>query len=572
MELGYQLRDRILAADQNTNPHQPRQQQQHQQQMFGSLEKNDAMTGDQMLDVEGLQAKMMLIHKSRVNLSYEWRMKQLNILLRLVQENTEEIRHALNVDLGREGTEAICIETKPLEADIRYIMKHLKQWMKPEAVPSAGVMIPVTSHVERRPLNAPGVLIIAPFNYPVRLALQPLLGALAGGNPAVIKPSECTPTVALLLKRLLEKYFTEPGVVQVVLGGVSETTELLKKRWGLVMFTGSTRVGKIIQKACAETMTPTVMELGGKCPVVVDETVPASMIETVAQRIIFGKGINAGQTCVAPDTLYVHKKHVSALGEALVRQIREQFGENPKVGELARIVNVDSTKRVVALIEDAEKLGATILCGGSKICDVDTKYVCPTLILDPPREAQILGEEVFGPAMAIVPFASREEAIELVQGLPGEPLHLYVFTPSTTVFQEYSHQCTASGAFQNDVMIQGASNHLPFGGIGTSGHGNYYGKYSFLTFTHAYPVGYRPLLVPKILETLRCHPFAGIKGRLLENVAFSLPDIPVLHTRKVLFCVGTGLLLFGPPVSRTFLTNTMIFVLEKALIALRSTK
>ncbi len=535
---------------------------------YGSMKNNSF--GAEKLDVESLQAKMRLIHESGVNLSYEWRMKQLKLLLRLVQENTEEIRNALSLDLGRERTEAICIETKPLEADIKYSMRNLQKWMKPEAVPSTIVMIPGTSHVERRPLNAPGILIIAPFNYPVRLALQPLLGALAGGNPAVVKPSECTPTVALLIKTLLEKYFIEPGVVQVVLGGVNETTALLQHRWGKVIFTGSIRVGKIIQKACAETMTPTIMELGGKCPVVVDETVPATTIETVARRIIFAKCLNAGQTCIAPDTLFVHKSHVSSLSKAIVGQVKAQFGENPKVGELARIVNHESSKRVVGLIEDAEKLGATILCGGSKMCDVTTKYVCPTLVLNPPPEAKIMEEEVFGPVLAIVSFSSRQEAIELVQKLPGEPLHLYIFTPNSSVFKEYADKCTASGAFQNDVMIQGASHHLPFGGIGTSGHGNYYGKFSFLTFTHAYSVCYRPLRVPHILEILRCHPFAGLKGSILENFAFAIPDIPVLHSRKLLLALCIGLFFSVSPESRTIATIVLIYMLEKILGLLRS--
>lgn len=521
------------------------------------------------MDVESLQAKMRLIHESRVNLSYDWRMKQLKLLLRLVQENSEEIRTALAKDLGREGTEALCIETKPLENDIHYTMKNLKKWMESQAVPSPAVMIPALSHLERRPLNSPGVLIIGPFNYPVRLVLQPLLGSLAGGNPAVVKPSECVPTVALLLKKLLEQYYTEPGVVQVVLGGVPETKALLEKRWGKVFFTGSERVGRIVQRAAAETMSPTIMELGGKCPVVVDETVPASTIENVARRIVFGKCINAGQTCVAPDITFVHKSHVTTLCDALARQVEEQFGKNPQTGELARMVNVASAKRVVGLIEDAEKTGGKVICGGSKICNADKKYVGPTFILDPPKEAKILQEEVFGPVMAIVPFSTREEAIQLVQNLAGEPLQLYIFTAKNSVFQEYVERCTASGAFRNDLMLQGASQHLPFGGIGTSGHGNYYGKFSFDTFTHTYSVAHRPLRSLTLLETIRCHPFGGIKGYVLENVIFSLPDIPVFHTRKLLLSLGGIFLLVASPGATAYVKERLILLLEIALAALK---
>jgi acyl-CoA reductase-like NAD-dependent aldehyde dehydrogenase len=524
----------------------------------------------ELLDVETLQSRMRAIHESGVNLSYEWRMKQIRRLLHLVVENTDEIRDALSKDLGREGTEAICIETKPLEADIRYTMSNLKRWMKPMAVPSPAVLVPAFSYVERRPLNSPGVLIIAPFNYPVRLLLQPLLGALAGGNPAVVKPSEACPNVALLMKNLLDTYYTDPGVVQVVLGGPSETAALLEKKWGKVFFTGSETVGKIVARACAETMTPTIMELGGKCPVIVDETVPASLMHVVAKRVIFAKCVNAGQTCVAPDVLYVHKKHVSTLCEALSLELRNQFGENPKDGELARIVDIPNSKRLLNLIQDAEKLGSTIITGGSKLCDVDQKYICPTLVVDPAKSAKILHEEVFGPIMAIVSFSNREEGVDLVKQLPGEPLHLYIFTPDERVFRTYSERCVAAGALWNDVIVQGASHNLPFGGIGTSGHGNYYGRYSFDSFTHMYPVMYRPLSgVPSVLEALRIHPYAGLKGKVLETCAFLFPDIPVLYTRKLMFALGLCAVCLVSPGIQTLVKEGLIHLLEIGLAALR---
>ena len=523
-----------------------------------------------ILDVEKLQSKMREIHESGVNLSYEWRMKHIRTLLRLVVENSEDIRDALSKDLGREGTEALLVETKPLEADIRYILSNLKSWMKPGAVPSPALVLPAFSYVERRPLNSPGVLIIAPFNYPVRLLLQPMLGALAGGNPVVVKPSDAAPNVAILMKKLLEEYFTEPGVVQVVLGGPTETTALLEKGWGTVFFTGSERVGKIVTRACAETMTPTIVELGGKCPVIVDESVPASMIPIVAKRVIFAKCINAGQTCVAPDTLFVHESHMRTLTEALSLEIRNQFGENPETGELARIINTSRAKWLVDLIGDAEKLGATIASGGSKFCNVDQKYICPTLIVDPAKSARVLREEVFGPVMAIVPFSTREEGVNFVKQLPGEPLCLYVFTPHEKVFRTYSEQCIAAGALWNDVIVQGASHKLPFGGIGSSGHGNYYGRYSFDSFTHAYPVMYRPLrFVPHVIEALRPHPYAGYKGKVLEKYAFSIPDIPVLHTGKLLVALGVCVPFLFSQELRTFAKKGSIYLLEKALAALK---
>eukprot|EP00934_Nitzschia_sp_Nitz4_P007438 Nitzschia sp. Nitz4//scaffold144_size56818//4423//6000//NITZ4_006527-RA/size56818-processed-gene-0.63-mRNA-1//1//CDS//3329536486//7428//frame0 len=516
------------------------------------------------LNVDDLQAQMMAVHASGANLSYEWRIRQIKILQRLIQENEEAIREALVKDLGREGTEALAIETKPLEGDVKYVLNNLHTWMKPRPVPSPVVMAPAWSYVESKPLNAPGVLIVGPYNYPVRLILQPLLGALAGGNPTVVKPSDFTPNVGKLLKELLELYYTEPGVVQVVLGGVAETTALLEKKWGMVFFTGSARVGNIVLKACAETMTPTILELGGKCPVVVDETVPSSQIKNVADRIIFAKLINAGQTCVACDTLIVHKKHAAALAKALTSSIKEQFGEDQKKGELARIINVSNAKRVQSLIEDAESRGVEVVHGGSKLCDVETKYICPTLLLDPPKDSMILKEEIFGPVLPIVTVNSREEAIRTCQELSGEPLHLYVFTPVESVFREYINQCRCSGALRNDVIIQGASNHLPFGGMGTSGMGNYYGKFSFDTFTHAFPVSYRPLGSLFDLGNLRCHPYTETKRRAL-NVIFKVPDVPVLHTRTLLLLAGTGAIALGVPCIRSALHDGLIGATERFL-------
>lgn len=538
---------------------------------YGATQPNDnfkPMKGQQDLNVDELQARMRATHESGVNLSYEWRMKQIRTLLRLVVENTDQIRSALSRDLGREGIEAVVVETKPLEADIQFTMSNLKKWMRPQAVPSPIVVSPASSFVERRPLNSPGVLIIGPFNYPVRLLLQPLLGALAGGNPAVVKPSENCPNVASLMKKLLDEYY-DPGVVQTVLGGVPETTALLEKRWGKVFFTGSEKVGKIVAKACAETMTPTIMELGGKCPVVVDETVPESAIPTVAKRVVFAKGVNAGQTCIAPDILFVHTKHLTALQTNVAKELRAQFGENPKKGELARIVDRPSTERLIELIRDAEKLGAMIATGGSKACDVAQKFISPTFVIDPPKSARILKEEIFGPVMAIVPFSTREDAIDLVKQLPGEPLHLYIFTPDHSVFRTYSEQCIAAGALQNDIILQGATNHLPFGGIGTSGHGNYYGRYSFDSFTHVYPIMVRTLRKVPIVESLRVHPYAGSKGNILDKIVFLLPDVPVLHTRKLVVAVTLGAMLWAVPEAQIFVKESLIRLLEIAITILR---
>lgn len=405
----------------------------------------------EMLDVDALQARMESLHKSGKNMSIEWRLTQIKKFHHMLRDNKEEIREALMKDLGRQANEAIACDIPILEDEAKYFMRNLKAAMKPKAVSTPLLLIPGWCYVEKRPLNSPGVLIIGPYNYPFRLSLQPFLGALAGGNPAVIKPSDFTPHSGALIKKLVETYF-EPEVAQVVLGGVPETTALLAKKWGLVFFTGSERVGRIVQKACADTLTPTVLELGGKCPTIVDETVKSSHIQNVADRIAFAKLLNAGQTCIAPDTVFVHESHARAFGQAMVRAIHQQYGEDLKNGELARIVNKSNTKRIIDMIGDAEKSGAKVLIGGSKLCDPEEKYICPTLIVDPPKDSKIMQEEIFGPIAPIVTFQTRAEAIQRIQELPGEPLQLYVFTPSTSVFEEYTANCRSAAAFRNDAL------------------------------------------------------------------------------------------------------------------------
>ena len=493
------------------------------------------------LDVDKLQAPMKATHASGVNLTYEWRVEQLQKLYQMLISEREVMREAMFLDLGRDPMEAICCETKQVEREVLYALKSLKGWMKPQLVGSPAVMIPAISKVERKPLNSPGVLIISPYNYPLQLCLRPLVGVLAGGNPSVIKPSEIATNCSRVMKQMIEKYF-DPGVVQVVLGDVPVTTALLEKPWAKVLFTGSCRVGSIVAQACGKTLTPTILELGGKTPVVVDESVSPSGLQSISNRIIFGKLINAGQTCISPDTLFVHESHCKALTKALVASIETQFGKDQKKGELGRIVNRQQTKRLIDLIRDAEEApGSTIIHGGSKSCDVDTRYICPSLILNPPSGCRIMREEIFGPILPIITFTSRDEAIQRIQDMDGEPLQLYVFTESESIYTEYTNRCRSAASVRNDCMIQANSVHLPFGGLGSSGYGCYYGKYSFDAFTHCFPTVSRPIGSIWDLNGLRYHPYAGFKGKLIEEYAMDLPDIAVLHTRKLLM----GMLLIG---------------------------
>ncbi|KAL3941377.1 MAG: hypothetical protein SGBAC_004262 [Bacillariaceae sp.] len=498
-----------------------------------------------VLDVDKLQKPMHETHASGLNLSYEWRVKQLKSLQRLIADNKELLCEAVNADLGRHYGETRGAELKPLENEIKFVLKKLKKWMKTEAVPSSAVMFPGFSYVHRKPLASPGVLIIGPFNYPFYLTLKPLIGAFAGGNPAVIKPSELCIESGKTFLAMFSKYF-EPGEAQVVLGSIPESNALLEKSWGKVFFTGSQRVGKIIASACAKTLTPFILELGGKSPVVVDESIRAKNLQCVADRIVFAKTYNTGQTCVAPDTLFVHESHVKKLCACLVVAIESQFGKDQKQGELGRIINTASAKRLQQMIIDVEGDGtSSVVYGSSAECDVDTRYICPTVILNPKPGAKVLKEEIFGPILPIVSFSSRSEAFEKVNGIGSHPLQFTVFTSEDRVFEEYTTKCPSSAAFRNDCLVQLSNHNLPFGGLGGSGIGHYSGKYSFEAFTHPFPATYRPLGKLWDLKNLRCHPYGDWKIKFLEDYILGLPDIPVMHVKRLVLFIGIIAALLG---------------------------
>mmetsp|Transcript_35614 Transcript_35614/g.86258 ORF Transcript_35614/g.86258 Transcript_35614/m.86258 type:complete len:526 (-) Transcript_35614:1624-3201(-) len=498
-----------------------------------------------VIDVDKIQKPMHETHASGLNLSYEWRVKQLKSLRRLIVENKDLLCEAVKSDLGRHYGETRAGELKPVENEIKFALKNLKRWMKTEAVPSSATMFPGFSYVHRKPLAAPGVLIIGPFNYPCYLTLKPLIGAFAGGNPAVIKPSELSAESGKTFLNLFSKYF-EPGAAQVVLGSIPESNALLEKSWGKVFFTGSPRVGKIVASACASTLTPVILELGGKSPVVVDENIRAKHLQNVADRIIFAKTYNAGQTCVAPDTLFVHDSHVKDLCVCLVNAIETQFGKDPKQGELGRIISIASTKRLQQMILEAEgDDSSSVVYGSSTECDIDTRYICPTLILNPKPGAKVLKEEIFGPILPIVTFSSRSEAYESVNSLGSHPLQFTVFTSEDGVFQEYTTKCPSSAAFRNDCLVQLSNHNLPFGGLGGSGIGHYSGKYSFDAFTHPFPSTYRPIGKLWDLDNLRCHPYGDWKTKFLERYIVGLPDIPVMHVNRLVYVTAIIAALFA---------------------------
>jgi len=495
------------------------------------------------LNIEAIIAPMIEVHRSGENRSLQWRLKQLDVLERMVNENKDAFSNALFQDLHKNKAEFILTEFLVVQQEIKKFKRELPQWMKPIQVPSPAGFAPSFSEIQSVPLLEPGCLVIAPFNYPFCLSLLPFIGSIGGGNPCVLKPSELCQNLSSLFAKLIPKYFAR-GVFQVVEGGVDETTELMKQNWGLCSFTGSESVGRIIQQSAALTLTPTILELGGKSPTIISEDCPDDM-DVICNRIVFGKLMNLGQTCISPDYVLCHESKLSAFQEEIVRAMERRLGENPRQdAKLARIVSEKHSQRHLNLLQEIEKTKGKVIFGGSKLCSVDKKYTAPTVIIEPSMESRLMQEEIFGPILPILSFSNDEEVISIVNKMKGTPLALYVFTKSKERYDKITARCPSGGIMRNDTVLHFAVPDLPFGGIGTSGIGRYQGKSSFDTFTHKKSSMYHP-----------CHPafeYWGLrynthKGGATEKILLSLieyaPLIPVVAKCKGILLVLVILIL-----------------------------
>ncbi|MDQ1583290.1 MAG: aldehyde dehydrogenase [Microbacteriaceae bacterium] len=436
-----------------------------------------------------------------------WRVRQLRALRALLTENGAELEQALTNDLGKNPTESQLAEIGFVVGEIDYALKRLRKWLRPRPVPVPGSLMPARASVVREPLGV--VLIIAPWNYPVQLLLAPLVGALGGGNAVVLKPSEIAPATSRAIARLVPRYL-DTGAVAVVEGAVAPTTELLSQRFDHIFYTGSTGAGRLVMAAAIKNLTPVTLELGGKSPIFVDDSVDLAV---AARRIAWGKFMNAGQTCVAPDYLLATPEVARALEPHLVAAVREFFGEDPKRSpDYARIVNDVQFTRLAGLLAD----GRTVLGGAS---DASTRYFAPTILADIPRESGIMQQEIFGPILPIVTVSGVQDAIQFIR--EGEkPLALYVFTEKDAVRRRFLTQ-TSSGAIGFDVPAAhlGVPG-LPFGGVGGSGFGGYHGERSLEVFTHEKAVLAKPLKP----DTLRLvyPPYTERKDRFIRGLLAKL--------------------------------------------------
>jgi len=403
--------------------------------------------------------------------SYEARITALYQLERMVRENIDAIQDALYQDLKKPAQETFLSEVAFVLEEIAVAKKNLKKWMKPQNRRTSIPLWPARSKIYSEPLGI--ILIIGPWNYPFQLIFAPLVGAIAAGNCSVLKPSELTPHTAQLIEALVSKYFSSE-FVKVINGGVSETTALLNLKFDHIFFTGSTSVGKIVMQAAAKNLIPVTLELGGKSPVIVTERAD---IDLSARRIVWGKFFNAGQTCVAPDYLYAHERVADVLTEKMKVRIKDYFGESPQQSQsFARIINRKNCERLATLVDSKKvRVGGTI--------DLNANYIEPTIVADVDWNDPIMSEEIFGPVLPVLIYENLDELFQILKSKP-KPLSAYLFSESSQEQSKFIDHLSFGGGCINDVLVHLGTPHLPFGGVGASGFGNYHGANSFKTFSH----------------------------------------------------------------------------------------
>lgn len=402
-----------------------------------------------------------------------FRKEQLKKLSKAIKSYESDILEALYTDLGKNKVEAYATEIGITLKSIKNARKELKNWTKTKNVDTPLYLFPTKSYIKKEPYGT--VLIIAPFNYPFQLVFEPLIGAIAAGNTAIIKPSELTPNVARVIKRLINETF-DANYIEVIEGGIEETQTLIHLPFDYVFFTGSENVGKIVYQAASENLVPVTLEMGGKSPVIVDET---ANIKVASERICFGKFTNAGQTCVAPDYILVHESVKDDLITALSKTLREFYGQNIQQSpDYGRIVNLKHYHRLTSLLNSEQM---NIVFGGHS--DEDERYIEPTLLDHVTSDSAIMQEEIFGPILPILTYQSLDEAIAFIHQRP-KPLSLYLFSEDENATQRVINDLSFGGGAINDTLMHLANPKLPFGGVGASGMGRYHGKYSFDTFTH----------------------------------------------------------------------------------------
>ena len=423
------------------------------------------------MNMDEILQKQRAYFQSGATLPVKFRISMLKKLLAAVNQYEKEIGEALRADLGKSDFEGFMCETGLVRSEISYMIRHVKRYAKEKTV-----YTPITQFVSRsykKPCPYGNVLIMSPWNYPFLLTIDPLADAIAAGNTAIVKPSAYSPATSAVIAKIIGECF-EPEYVAVVTGGRKENGELLNQKFDLVFFTGSQSVGREVLRHTAETLTPAVLELGGKSPCIVDSS---AKIKLAAKRIVFGKFLNCGQTCVAPDYILCHESVKDELIAELRAQIQKQYGpkplENPDYG---RIVNRKHFDRIRGLVDEKK-----VVAGGA--WNEETLQIAPTVLDGVTWNDAVMQEEIFGPVLPVLTYQSQEDVYTMLADKP-KPLALYIFAEDKRLIRDVTQRCRYGGGCVNDCVIHLATSNMGFGGVGESGMGAYHGKTGFDAFSH----------------------------------------------------------------------------------------
>ena len=402
---------------------------------------------------------------------YAFRLEQLSRLENWINQNETAILDALSQDLGKSAYEGYLTEVAMVKQELKDAKHNLKRWMKPRRAHTAIGQLPGACRVMSEPYGV--TLIMSPWNYPFQLTVAPLIGAISAGNCAVVKPSAYSAATSALLKRMGDELF-QSEYIAVVEGGRKENAGLLEQAFDFIFFTGSPSVGRLVMEKASAHLTPVSLELGGKSPVIVDETADLAL---TARRLAWGKCVNAGQTCVAPDYVLVHHSRQEELVEKLIAELRKRYTSAPLTNpDWPKIINQRHFDRLVGLMQSG------VISHGGQI-DIAQRRIAPTLLTDVAWDSPIMQEEIFGPILPILPYRKLDEAIALIRQKP-KPLALYLFTQSKEVEEKVLGEVSFGGGCVNDTILHLATPYMPFGGVGESGMGGYHGKFSFDAFSH----------------------------------------------------------------------------------------
>ena len=409
--------------------------------------------------------------KTQQTKDLSYRKSALKKLRSEIFKREKEICNALHKDFRKSEFEALVSETQFVLAELSELIKNLKNWAIPESVLSSLANFPSTDKIYKDPYGS--VLVISPWNYPFQLAMVPLAGAIAAGNTVVVKPSELTPNTSKIITEIIGSVFDENHVTSFE-GGINVSEKLLKEKWNYIFFTGSVQVGKIIYKAAAEHLTPVTLELGGKNPCIIDET---ANIKLAARRIAWGKLLNGGQTCIAPDYILIHPNVKSDFLKSLEKEITKAYGDDPiHSDDYPRIINKKNFERLTTMLK-----GEKIIIGGKT--DIDQLYISPTVIDEPKLDSEVMKDEIFGPILPILTYKNDEHIDQIISSY-NKPLSFYIFSKRKPFIKTLLSKYSFGGGVINDTISNYVNKNLPFGGVGNSGVGAYHGKMSFDTFSH----------------------------------------------------------------------------------------